>query len=142
MRALLCATLVALVGCARATQPPPCEDTTEPPVPAADVCAHLDALGCDFQESVDAALVSDPVSACLAGYSEWTALVPVPEFARLTHCYLRATTCELVDGCNRTCGEGGGSVHSGDAGAPPDADASSDLGASDDAGALDDGASG
>jgi hypothetical protein len=78
-------------------------------VPAAEVCAHVLAVGCFVDQ--------DPLTAgftntsCEAGYVEVEAQLSEAEMARLTRCYLAAETCEQLEGCNRACGEGGGSVH-------------------------------
>lgn len=142
MRRLIFLTSFA-VGCGQASPPRPCADTTAPPASAEAVCGHLDLLGCDFELSDVTMDGVDAGAVCFVAYDEWSRGVPASAFARVTHCYLRSTSCELVDGCNRTCGEGGGPVTIRDAGMPTDAatdsgepaDAGADSGEPADAGA-------
>lgn len=133
MRAIVLS--LVLFGCGKAADPAPCADTTEPPVPAAEVCAHLADLGCRFEPNgseMDAGELVDP---CLDGYADWAAAVAPEEFARVTHCYLGASSCEVVDGCNRTCGADDGPVWVRDAGTGgTDAGPAGDAGPASDAG--------
>jgi len=132
-----------VLGCS----PAPFECANDPATPlpdAAAVCAHIESIGCFIDpdpELEDAGLSPS----CELGYDEVSAALSDEEFARVLRCYMAAEACEDLEGCNQSCGPGGGHISyrpGVDAGAPIDAgsdaaapnDAGSDAAAPNDAG--------
>lgn len=93
----LAALSTVLGGCAE--QPVPmCRGNSSGPRPTAEqVCARLQMINC-------------PVLDCTTAYNSWQMSIEPTSFARVTACYMAATTCTEVDECGRACGNGGAVV--------------------------------
>jgi hypothetical protein len=85
--------LSALAACAEPT--PQCRGVASAqPATSEAVCARLRMINC-------------PIEDCPGAYSAWQRSVEPAAFARVTACYVAATTCREVDECARACGSGG-----------------------------------
>ncbi len=95
-----------------ACSPGPFECPNDPATPVPDVttiCAHITAIGCLIDpdpEAEDAGIAPS----CEIGYEEVRAALPTEEFDRLLRCYAAASECADLEGCNQSCGPGGGHI--------------------------------
>ncbi len=101
-RALVLGLTLALVvvGCEKIAPPPASRCVAQQGdrrASASEVCARFTALSCRLPD-------------CVAAYDGYRSRVPPAEFDRLTACYLRASSCDEVDQCERACGPDGGTV--------------------------------
>lgn len=95
-----------------ACSPGPFECPNDPATPVPDVtivCAHITSIGCLIDPDPDAEDAGIAPS-CEIGYEEVRAGLPTDEFERLLRCYVAADECEDLEGCNQSCGPGGGHI--------------------------------
>lgn len=119
--------LALAVGCDKEHKPVSCPAPLATMPTSDEVCAHLAELGCGFEGQAESEAAGEAVSLCATGYTDWSTRVSAEDFARVTSCYVQATSCTLVQDCNVTCGPNGGPVTL-DAG-PPDSGTLADSGA-------------